>query len=263
MLGDEALLQRILSNLLDNAFKFTETGSVSLSIRVLEKADPEAYPEKYCTVRFSVSDTGCGIAAGFLDEAFSTFSQQDPTFMREYSGAGLGLPIVKHLVNLMGGKIEIHSESGKGTRVEVLLPFDSAPAQSAESSKVSPPVPVERNAGLRVLVAEDSETNAAILRRYLRKLGCQVTVVKNGREAVESAGKYPYDFVLLDVHMPIMDGLQAAEKIKHGLGHSKPTIIAITADVFTQGLTELNEIGIDDVLIKPLTLEQLRAVVRI
>ena len=86
--------------------------------------------------------------------------------------------------------------------------------------------------------------------------------MKNGKKAVESADKYPYDFILLDVHMPIMDGLQAAKKIKLGLGHSKPTIIAITADVFTKQLAELNEIGIDDVLIKPVTLEQLRAVLQ-
>lgn len=255
LLGDESRVRQILFNLVGNAVKFTESGSVSLELTPLQA--------KGRTVRLliSVTDTGIGIHADQMNELFQPFTQVEDSYTRRFQGAGLGLSIVRRLVALLGGSIDMDSIPGEGTRVHVVLPF-RLPAEGAAGTSGQPREAGKPGRRLRILLAEDDWSNAIATRTLLEKLGHAATLTRNGREAVEIAGREKFDVVFMDIQMPVMNGIDAARGIrarKNGPNADIP-IIALTAYAMTGDKEKFLEAGMNAYLAKPLDLEELRKV---
>ncbi|WP_323796576.1 ATP-binding protein [Nisaea sp.] len=263
MRGDPVRLRQILWNLLSNAVKFTESGSVVLTVKdISADSAPTALtsPEKTRGIRFAVTDTGTGIAPDRQASIFEAFTQEDSSITRKFGGTGLGLSIVSQIVELMGGQIGIESELGKGTTIDVFIPFgivteeDLARTQSASlaASGERRTLPV-----YKVLVAEDNAINAMVVTAVLEKLGQSVKHVENGREAVDEVMRGETDFVFMDVHMPEMDGIEATREIRAAASNNDVPIIGLTAEAFVERHSEFRNAGMNDVLTKPFTEDQL------
>lgn len=258
--GDPGRIGQVLLNLLSNAVKFTEQGSVTVKAEVLGKTTER------CRVRFSVQDTGIGMRPDQASRLFSPFVQADGSTARRYGGTGLGLSISKRLIELMGGEIGVETQPGSGATFWFTMEFrmgekliPSVPV--ATKIEVTPEQMQERKA-VRILVAEDNHTNQMIVMRMLEKLGYSAHLTANGHEAVEAFGQGRYDLILMDQHMPVMDGREAAlliRKIEEGTGRRVP-IIAFTATVF-QG-EERQKIGavMDDFIFKPVLIQSLEEI---
>lgn len=263
MRGDPVRLRQILWNLLSNAVKFTESGSVVLTVKdISADSAPIALtsPEKTRGIRFAVTDTGTGIAPDRQASIFEAFTQEDSSITRKFGGTGLGLSIVSQIVELMGGQIGIESELGKGTTIDVFIPFgivtkeDLALTKSASlaASGERRTLPV-----YRVLVAEDNAINAMVVTAVLEKLGQTVKHVENGREAVDEVMRGETDFVFMDVHMPEMDGIEATREIRAAASNNDVPIVGLTAEAFVERHSEFRGAGMNDVLTKPFTEDQL------
>ena len=240
--GDRVRLRQVLTNLVGNALKFTERGTVDV---VVSGADGH--------LRFEVVDTGIGIAPEALSRLFQPFVQVDASTTRRYGGTGLGLAISRQLVELMGGTIGATSEPGRGSRFwfTVKLP-------TVEARALPPPeAPTPGHAPLRVLLAEDNAVNQRVATRMLEQLGHRVVVVGNGAAALERLSSESFDVVLMDVHMPELDGLEATRRIRRG-PTPQPRIIALTASAMPEEREACFTAGVDDFLTKPVKLEQLR-----
>ena len=251
VVSDEVRLRQILTNLIGNAIKFTHAGYVQLSVTA-DKAAPRRH-----TVRFEVIDTGVGIALEDQDRLFQRFEQADGTTTRQFGGTGLGLAIVKELVGLLDGRLAVMSEAGCGAtfcfEVEVAegTAASYGPEQAAGADDPA-------DAGLDLLLAEDNAINRALIGAMLNGLGHRVAIVNNGQEAIEALGQKPFDAALLDVHMPIMDGPTAARNIRAaGQAWSTIPIVAITADVFADRLSEFRNAGMTHYVAKPIDIAQL------
>jgi signal transduction histidine kinase/sensor domain CHASE-containing protein/DNA-binding NarL/FixJ family response regulator/HPt (histidine-containing phosphotransfer) domain-containing protein len=263
LVGDPSRTRQILLNLASNAVKFTERGMVQVTVGVASADDPSV------RLRFSVSDTGIGIAAEHLGQLFDHFVQVDSSRARRFEGTGLGLAISKQLVTRMGGSISVESEPGRGSRFTFVLPFERAgPAQIAERlaqrndgvAAAKPPGAAMRR--LRILLAEDNRTNQMVAVSMLERLGHRVEVVADGVEAVEAVRTLPYDIVLMDVEMPGMDGHAAARAIRRLPPPAGAVpIIALTAHVFAQDAEQSKAAGMDAHLTKPFRREQLIAAI--
>ncbi len=242
-LGDEHRLTQVLHNLTSNAIKFTRTGHVELCA----KATPEG-------LHISVADTGIGMTQAQIDSAFDEFIQADVSITRRFGGTGLGMPIVKHLVAMMDGTIDIASTPGRGTRVQLTLPLPQT--TELESTTPVPPHNVTPDLSeLRVLVAEDNLTNQKVLAALLRATGIQLTIVGNGREALFMALEQDFDLLLFDISMPEMDGPTALRKIIAAYqedGRKVPPAAAITANVMPEQVLSYAAEGFSTCLAKPL-----------
>ena len=253
--GDFLRLRQIILNLVGNATKFTERGSITLKAECLSQASEEI------VCHFSVQDTGIGIPADKHSLVFREFEQVDQTATRRVGGTGLGLAISAKLVHLLGGTIWLESEVGRGSTFHFTARFGSAVAQSnapARLNRASQNAEVGR--ALRILLAEDNPVNQHLAVRLLEKQHHSVTAVSNGKEAVEAASDGPFDVILMDVHMPEMDGIQATRKIREcetSTGEHIP-IIAMTASAMKQDRETCLAAGMDDYLSKPISLEELR-----
>lgn len=262
LVGDPVRLRQILWNLVSNAIKFTERGHVKICFSHRHHFDSASRHKHQIMLDLTVIDSGVGISSDRLDSIFEPFVQEDSSITRKYGGSGLGLAIVKRIVDLMGGSITADSQVQRGTCFSVSLPF-----RGAEESEItallerrdSPEFIIQK--GLRVLVAEDNPVNAAIAKSFLEKFGCNVEFAVNGVEAVSVFETYQPDLVLMDVHMPEMDGIEATQKIRALEGIHKTPIVGLTADVFTEHHKEFIKAGMDGVLTKPFTDEQLRQAV--
>ncbi len=256
--GDPIRLRQILWNLLSNAIKFTKQGGVTLSI---EQTGKELYPQSAdndLTLVFTVSDTGAGIARDRLGAIFDAFAQEDNSITRKFGGTGLGLSIVRQLTELMGGTIEVSSEVGVGTAFVVLIPFKRATNEEAVMlSMSSQEQETDVFKPLRVLVAEDNAVNAMIAKAFLEKLGHEVKQAENGREAVEIAAENWADLILMDIHMPEMDGVEATKYIRATEHGARLPIVGLTAEAFSERHDLFRDAGMNDVLTKPFTEEQL------
>ena len=263
MRGDPVRLRQILWNLLSNAVKFTEAGSVVLTVKEIS-ADaapiPVLSPHTTRGVRFAVTDTGTGVAPDRQASIFEAFTQEDSTITRKFGGTGLGLAIVSQIVELMGGRIGIESELGKGTTIDVFIPFGTVTAEELERSNAAKTAAAGERRTLpvyRILVAEDNAINAMVVTAVLEKLGQNVKHVENGREAVDEVMRGGTDFVFMDVHMPEMDGIEATREIRAAASNNDIPIIGLTAEAFVERHAEFRTAGMNDVLTKPFTEDQL------
>lgn len=250
LVGDVARLRQVLLNLVGNAVKFTDKGGIAVSVFLMGRKDGQV------VLRFDVRDTGMGIPPEARPLLFTSFSQADSSISRRFGGTGLGLAISKRLVELMGGEIGVESELGRGSRFWFVLPF--TPADAMESPSVAPPVTVLRP--LSVLLAEDNSVNRMVAERVLEKAGHRVVAVSDGVQAVAALGKQAFDVVLMDVHMPEMDGFEATRRIRALPGPAAHTpIIALTAHVLAGDEERCIAAGMDAYLAKPFKSAELLA----
>ncbi len=241
---DPLRLRQILINLIGNALKFTPAGSVVLRLGQEEGE-----------LLIVLQDTGIGIAEDKLDVVFEQFSQADNTLSRQYSGGGLGLSIVRRLVGLMGGRIEVESQVEEGTTFWLRLPMREvmAPDVLPASEALLP-----QSFMARVLVAEDDAINRMVVSRFLSDFGCEVECVENGQLATEAVERKEFDLLLMDLHMPQLDGVAATRKIRES--NRQLPIVALTADVLTMEREGCLAAGMNEVLSKPLQQEKLQQV---
>jgi len=254
VVGDPARLRQILHNLVGNAVKFTETGRIT----VVAKHNAEAG-----RARIAVHDTGVGIAPEHLSVIFDAFHQADGTFTRRFAGTGLGLTIARELARAMGGDLLVTSQVGKGSVFTLKLDLPHPPVDVPLGEAPSPPPPSPRALGGRVLLAEDNPVNALVAEALLQKLGIDVTVVEDGAQAVEAFRSGRPDLVLLDCQMPVMDGLEAARRIRAleaAEGWPRTPMVALTANAFEGDRADSLAAGMDDHLAKPFKDEDLARV---
>jgi signal transduction histidine kinase/ActR/RegA family two-component response regulator len=243
--GDALRLRQVLSNLLGNAVKFTESGRIELRAQALEARVGDARQ----WLRLAVRDTGIGMDAETLAKLFQPFTQADSSTTREYGGSGLGLAIVKHLVELMGGTIQVESARGVGTQFSVELPFEPAQAQAQARAQAT-----AAGAVLRVLVVEDNEINQEVARAMLEAAGHRVEVAADGAEALHKYAPGRFDCVLMDCQMPGMDGYEATRRIRAREaenGGVRVPIVALTANAMSGDRERCLAAGMDDFLAKP------------
>ena len=251
VLGDRKRLAQALLNLLGNAVKFTQQGSVTLAVR--------REPGQAEMLRFQVRDTGMGIPPERCESIFEPFTQADGSVTRNYGGSGLGLTITRRLVDLMGGQIEVVSALGEGS----IFTFTARLPASRMPPEPTPPAPPPVPLGLRILVAEDQPANAYLLQAMLRPGGHHIDVAANGQLAVQHWRDRPYDVVLMDLQMPVLDGLSATREIRRleaAEGRRRTPIIAISAHAFETDVQRSLDTGCDAHLSKPVAKSDLLAV---
>ena len=251
--GDNTRSRQILINLVGNAVKFTERGKVTLHISC--EPDPERV-----RLRFSVRDTGPGIAPDVQERLFAPFTQADSSSSRRYGGSGLGLSIVKRLTESMGGEVGVKSELGQGSEFWVVLPFAAGRSSSVQPSAPSaditaaPPLSDHALAGLKLLVTDDSDINRDVAKRILEHAGAQVTTCADGASTLAELRRAPalYDAVLMDVQMPQMDGNETTQRIRTELKLKQLVIIGLTAGALRTERQRSLGAGMNDFLTKPI-----------
>ena len=248
---DDTRVRQVLYNLLSNAIKFTDRGGITLDVR-----------DSGGEIVFAVIDTGIGIDAATLPRLFTRFAQGDVSRSRRHGGTGLGLEISRHLARLMGGDLTVQSAPGQGSRFEMHLPLRAADAAPVSPSMPAPDLAPVRP--LRVLAAEDNPVNREVLAAMIEIDGHRVTFAENGLQAVEAIGAQPFDLVLMDLHMPELDGIGATRAIRALGGRAaKVPIVALTADAFAETRQRCLDAGMDEFLTKPVGLAELRRLLAI
>ncbi|WP_167590387.1 PAS domain-containing hybrid sensor histidine kinase/response regulator [Oceanidesulfovibrio indonesiensis] len=256
LIGDPVRLRQVLMNLVGNAIKFTEHGSVTLDVQGARGNEPQAF-----TMVAAVRDTGIGISNEKLSEIFEPFAQLEPAFKRKFQGAGLGLSIVKRLLQLMGGFLTIESEPGVGTTIQFSAPFRIAGDQQPADN---PPQALSDDS-MRLLLVEDDPVNSMVLRKLLEREGYAVREAPGGQRALELLAEQPVDLILMDIQMPGMNGIEATRRIRSGdvpgLDPRIP-IIALTAYAMAGDRETLLQAGMDEYVAKPVDISYLRAILK-
>jgi len=241
--GDPTRLKQVLNNLLSNAIKFTSSGGVTVSATTLTREQGAA------AVRFAVRDTGIGITDDAVARIFEPFRQADASTTRNYGGTGLGLSISRRLVEMMGGTLGVDSIPGHGSEFHFTIGF-AIVEQTGEMRAVKAAAPA-RHKSLKVLIAEDNPVNQEVAGTMLRRRGHSVDIVGNGREAVDAAARERYDIILMDLQMPILDGLGATAEIRASERGKRVPIVALTANAAGGERDKVVAAGMDDYLAKP------------
>ncbi|MFZ5442747.1 MAG: ATP-binding protein [Myxococcota bacterium] len=250
--GDALRVRQVVGNLVSNAVKFTEKGGVTLRLR-------EPAPGRF---ELAVIDTGIGISPGALARLFSPFEQADATTTRRFGGTGLGLAVSRQLAQLMGGELSVESAHGQGSCFTLSVPLEAstreAKAPVAEQHRV---VPLDSR--LPVLVVDDNPVNLTVARALVERAGFGVVTATNGEEALAAVSHQSFAAVLMDCHMPVMDGFEATRRIRALPGDERTVpIYALTASAMPEELEACRQSGMDDCLIKPVSLEALRSRLR-
>jgi PAS domain S-box-containing protein len=247
--GDPLRLKQVLTNLISNALKFTSEGRVVVSAGIDASGD---------SIEFAVVDSGIGITPDILERLFEPFEQAESSISRRYGGTGLGLSICRHLVALMDGNIDVESTPGSGSRFHFRLPLD-VPSEAEVSAAIDKRTRHARTdqplAGTSILLAEDNPVNQKLAKHFLERGGARVSTADTGRAAVELSTQQRFDAILMDLHMPEMDGLEACRAIR-GRGDRTP-IIAVSADAMTRNLDSTAAAGFDEYLLKPIDYDTL------
>ena len=256
--ADPVRLRQILVNLVGNALKFTESGEIRVEIEPGGNVDG--------ALRIDVTDTGPGISASARPRIFAAFQQADGSASRAHQGSGLGLKISHDLVELMGGSIALVESSAEGSRFRIWLPPGEAVPQNA--TETADPVVADNDslAGLRVLVVEDNTLNATLLQLMLQRCGCDITCAASGDEGLYRMQSEPWDVVLMDCQMPLMDGYEATRRwreLESALGAPRLKIVALTANAMAEDRDRCLQAGMDDYLTKPVSLDALRAMLQL
>lgn len=251
--GDVNRFRQILTNLVSNALKFTEHGSVEVISSATRKKG------KQWEIQLAVKDTGIGIPENVRSKLFQSFSQVDASTTRRFGGTGLGLAISKGLCEKMGGNIWVESQSGKGSTFKFTIQAEECTplSQSAINPLSILDSEFAKKHPLRILLAEDNRTNQIVAIGLLGKLGYNADVAVNGIEAVSRVEQQTYDLILMDCHMPSMDGFEATKQIISKLGPQRPKIIALTASTMTADIDRCYASGMDGVLGKPVSISAL------
>ena len=248
--GDPTKLSQVFMNLISNAIKFTQKGEVKIIAKLIHSENEKI------TVFFKIIDNGIGIPEDKLESVFDSFSQGSVAINRKYGGTGLGLAIVKRLIFILGGEIKLTSQVGKGTVFSFSLDFETG-----ENKTLEKPIKIDENTFLnkKVLLVEDNKINQMITKKMLEKMKMVCEIVENGEDAVEICKTKTFDLILMDVHLPGINGTIATQQIrKHDL---KTPIIALTAISLNENREMLLSFGINDVITKPFHPEKLYAMI--
>ncbi|HEY0438162.1 MAG TPA: ATP-binding protein, partial [Phenylobacterium sp.] len=258
--GDAIRLRQILSNLASNGIKFTESGEIRITVDVRE---PDEGPP---VVQIAVADTGIGFSDEVAQQLFSRFTQADGSISRRFGGTGLGLAICKSLTELMGGEIDATSDPGRGSifRVAIPLPRAARPATVPGDDRdgAQPDGALQDRGGLRVLLAEDHPINQRVVQLILEPLGVDLTIVGDGAEAVALFRPGLFDLILMDMQMPVLDGLSATRQIRdleRRTGGEATAIAMLTANAMDEHRRQASEAGADSLIAKPVTPDSLIA----
>lgn len=263
ILADRTRLRQILLNLLSNAVKFTERGFVTIKVEL------KGIRGKVANLQFSIKDTGIGIPQQKLTGLFSEFTQVDSSHSRMFGGTGLGLAIAKNLVKLFKGRITVESEEGKGSTFCFNIKVQLASGKKVKELEQDGLKPVGKGQDpldlvlsndypLKILLAEDNSINRKLTSLVLERMGYIPDIAKTGREVMYLLKKTAYDVILMDVQMPVMDGIEATMQIKELNLSNPPFIIGISANAFEEDVLKAKQIGMDDYLVKPMKFDELR-----
>lgn len=260
LIGDEVRIRQILLNLVGNSVKFTDEGKITIHAQALP------YQRKRGTVDvlFIVEDTGIGIPADKVAFVFESFTQVDGTYTRRYQGTGLGLGIVKSLVEYMNGSITVNSDAGEGTSMFVSLQLE-LPTQEQIIDRPQPEVLQPQTTGLSILVVEDDRVNQIAISRMLQKMGHIATCVGDGQKALNTLKEKTFDCVFMDIQMPTMDGIEATKHIRADVdltSISNIPIVALTAHAMPEDRDNFLKVGMNDYISKPVSFEQLTAALK-
>ncbi|MFO1014362.1 MAG: ATP-binding protein [Caulobacteraceae bacterium] len=263
-MGDSARLTQVLGNLASNALKFTDQGAISLTVRLAESGTG---------VTFAVRDTGIGVAKDKAALIFEKFTQADASTSRRFGGTGLGLAISNRLTTLMGGRLTLESREGHGSTFQFTLPLTRADAPGQVSAAEPRPIPKSASRSehepseeaLRILAAEDNPTNRLILEALLAPLDARLTFAENGRQAVDAVRASAFDLILMDIQMPVLDGVGATAEIRHfeaEAGRPRTPVIALTANAMRHQTDAYLAAGMDDAVAKPIEFTALVAAIQ-
>lgn len=249
---DEIRLKQIVLNLLNNAVKFTQSGSITVDINAIENFGQQRLIIK-------VTDTGVGMSAKQMTGLFEHFNQLDQTTNRKYGGTGLGLAISKSLAVLMNGDIHVESSINKGSSFTLDLPLSLVEKNQIESE--TPHLSIENKISeLSILVVDDLEMNRFMMQMIIKKLGGDATLAENGIEAIHLQNEHHYDLIFMDWQMPDCDGVEATKRIRKHFNNNNPWIVALTANASTTDKQEAFDSGMNDYLLKPVSVEDIQRV---
>jgi CheY-like chemotaxis protein/anti-sigma regulatory factor (Ser/Thr protein kinase) len=254
LFGDDGRIRQILFNLVGNAIKFTPEGSIAIDIDYFDRYGP---PRLYIAVK----DTGVGIAPEEIEPVFRSFTQADGSLSRRHEGAGLGLAIVRRLIERMGGVIDVASTPGEGTTISVTARVRPA----SQPAQAPPAVAVKRatKQSLSVLVVEDNRINRLLVERFLNQLGHETIASDDGMDALDKLRENDrIDLVLMDIQMPVLDGLETTRRIRGELGLTDLPVVALTAHAMKGDREEFLQAGMDDYLAKPIQRDDLERVLQ-
>jgi signal transduction histidine kinase len=254
--GDPYRLNQILTNLVNNAIKFTEKGSVKIVVEPVNKSDDKV------ELLFKVIDTGIGISELGIQKLFKEFSQTETSTTRKYGGTGLGLAICKNLISLMDGEIGVNSKVKKGSEFWFKLKFNYMEKQKKEKQTANIEIPKD----VKILYAEDNPVNQRVTQLLLKKMGVKCDIAANGEKAVEMYQEKDYELILMDMQMPVLDGVESAKKIREielNNKSEKPVfIVAVTANSFSEDKQKCFEAGMNDFISKPFKESELKKIIK-
>jgi CheY-like chemotaxis protein/two-component sensor histidine kinase len=252
LIGDPTKLSQVFLNLINNALKFTHDGTVTIVANLIKIKDDKA------KINFQIIDTGIGIPQDKLELVFENFSQGSVEINRKYGGTGLGLTIVKKLVKVLGGKIKLVSEEGKGSTFSFSLPFKIAESLEEATEKVTN-YDEEQFRSKKILLVEDNKINQMITKKMLENKGIVCIIIDNGEDTVKLMHNHEYDLVLMDVHLPGINGTEATKQIRE-FDNTVP-IIALTAISLDENRETLLSYGMNDVITKPFIPEEFYTII--